>query len=51
MDPKQSNDQLPFMKMGEAFSRSEIEWFKEFERDIELWSAVDILFPDPPRRA
>lgn len=34
------------LSLSEAFSDDELKWFAEFERDNELWNAVDSLFPD-----
>ena len=34
------------LKPAEAFSAEELAWFRQFERDVELWCAVDRLFPE-----
>ncbi|MFH1808274.1 MAG: hypothetical protein ABIJ09_06005 [Pseudomonadota bacterium] len=38
------------LTLSEAFSDDELKWFSEFDRDTELWNAVDSLFPDKTPR-
>ncbi len=51
MRKHQQQDQIRVLHSSQAFDKNEKDWFASFENSLDLWEAVDTLFPDDSQQS